>query len=504
MQKLIAYAFLLLFPSFLISQNTWCIQTANPNSGLDGIQTSDGNFVTFTNNPHELMKVDQNGQLLWVKAWDASAYWVIHTLVETSDNGLAVLGTTADMQNTLLIRLDANANVLWEKRIELWNSPLQADWLCPTHDDGGLLLGGGECTLWRYIIRLDNQGNEVWLKQYTGFNPAQTGIFWNVIQAPGTGYYLTYNRVENGDADVGLMKIDETGAPLWAKWMDEGPAGDEVTYMRLNSNGEVAMIGATSNYSPAGQKLTFMTYDGSGNLLNYKVYTDSSNFSPVSFVQTTDGGYLITGNALGADMVLVKTDASGNIQWQGKGNHSNAQISYAMANAPGGMAYLTGWDLGVSHFIAKIDPLTGQGLCGIEPFHFATIQGQVTAVPQVPTITTATVSYFNVTHPFNARAAESVLVCGAFGTAVEMPLEGVSVGPNPFANAIKIELEQAVRDAGVAELMDMQGRVIARRALERGSASLDWEVQGAAEGMLILRLTVDGRSSVTKLARMAD
>lgn len=501
MQKLIAYAFLLFFPSFLIAQNTWFIQTANPNSGLDGIQTSDGGFVTFTNNPHELMKVDQNGQLVWVKAWDASAFWVIHTLVETSDNGLAVLGTTTDMENTLLVRLDANANVLWEKRIELWNSPLQADWLCPTHDDGGLLLGGGECTLWRYVLRLDNQGNEVWLKQYTGLNPAQTGIFWNVVQAPGTGYFLAYNRVENGDADLGLMKIDETGAPLWAKWMDEAPAYDQVNDMIQTANGCVAMMGATSNYSPAGQKLTLLVWDGAGNLLDYKVYADSSNFNPIALIQTMDGGYLMTGIALGGDMVLVKTDGSGNIQWQGKGNYSNSQLSYALANAPGGMAYLTGWDLSVSHFIAKVDPSNGQGLCGMDQYIFSTVTGSAPLVNQTPTVTAATVTYLNVTHPFTNRPAESVLVCGAFGTGVDQPLKGVTVGPNPFANAFRIDLEHAVNAGGTAELLDMQGRVIARKALEVGSRSLDWKLDGIAAGMLLLKLEVDGKRSVTKLVR---
>src|SRR6185295_12992967 len=96
--------------------------------------------------------------------------------------------------------------------------------------------------------------------------------------------------------------------------------------------------------------------DGTGNIQWQNTIGGSSIDDLHSIQQTTDGGYILGGlsgsnisgdkteNSIGAgDYWIVKTDVSGNIQWQNTIGGSNNDLLYSMQQTADGGYFLGGW-----------------------------------------------------------------------------------------------------------------------------------------------------------------
>jgi len=114
-----------------------------------------------------------------------------------------------------------------------------------------------------------------------------------------------------GGCDVYVYKVDACGTLEWEKLFGNG-GDDGGKYVQQTSDGGYIVAGLyNSTYYVLLLKL-----DASGNLQWSKTY----NVGYGLFVQQThDGGFILTGFAAGLafggnDVVLIKTDATGNIQ----------------------------------------------------------------------------------------------------------------------------------------------------------------------------------------------
>lgn len=116
------------------------------------------------------------------------------------------------------------------------------------------------------------------------------------------------------------------------------------------SDGGYAIIGFTTPYGAINQDLLLVKTDSIGNEEWSKVFGGEGNEHGSSVIQTSDGGYALAGStsshgAINGDFWLVKTDPSGNAEWNntfgGRGNdhaYSIIQTSeggYALAGFTG-------------------------------------------------------------------------------------------------------------------------------------------------------------------------
>ncbi|RYY53009.1 MAG: hypothetical protein EOO05_21470, partial [Chitinophagaceae bacterium] len=142
----------------------------------------------------------------------------------------------------------------------------------------------------------------------------------------------------NGGFDGWIVKVDGGGNIKWQKLFG-GSGVEEATAIQQTGDGGFIVVGhsASSNtgtltgvISNGSYDCWIMKLDGNGNIQWQRLLGGGPNDYASAVLQTTDGGYVVAGNATssntgtltgivangGGDGWLIKLDANGNTQWQ--------------------------------------------------------------------------------------------------------------------------------------------------------------------------------------------
>ena len=115
------------------------------------------------------------------------------------------------------------------------------------------------------------------------------------------------------------MKIDANGNVLWTK--NYGGAGDDRgLYLQQTSDGGYIIAGNTTSFGAGGWDAYVIKTDASGNLQWTRTFGGTGEDYSCYVEQTGDGGYIVMGNtgsfgAGGQDVWLLKLDSSGTLLW---------------------------------------------------------------------------------------------------------------------------------------------------------------------------------------------
>jgi predicted secreted protein len=166
-----------------------------------------------------------------------------------------------------------------------------------------------------------------WSKTYGGANAeGMPGTFGhnsypNVIQASDGGFLITGDTCSYGAGhnDAYLVKTDANGEMQWNKTYG-GPMNESAYVLCQTSDGGYAIMCTTTSFGAGGKDAWLLKIDAVGNLQWNKTYGDAGDNDGWMVFQTADGGYALScdTNSFGAggyDAWLIKTDASGNMQW---------------------------------------------------------------------------------------------------------------------------------------------------------------------------------------------
>jgi len=166
------------------------------------------------------------------------------------------------------------------------------------------------------LIRTDSLGNHVWVKTFGGPNP-DFGKY--VRQVSGGGYVILGETFLSGNFDLFLARTDTGGNIIWAKTFG-GSNNEYASSVQQTGSGGFVVISNTQSFGAGQTDVLLIKTDGNGNLQWAKTYGGTLDDSARAIVQTSDGGYIITGttNSFGTgtyDIFLIKTDSSGNLLW---------------------------------------------------------------------------------------------------------------------------------------------------------------------------------------------
>jgi len=133
------------------------------------------------------------------------------------------------------------------------------------------------------------------------------------------GHQFTDHFIAGGNLDVILVKTDSEGSEDWSNTYDAGDT-DFGLSLAPTSDGGYIIVGYSFISAENPYDVLLIKTDGSGNELWLKLFDRSVFDAGRSVQQTTDGGYIITGrtqsaDSLGSDVWLIKTDVSGNEEW---------------------------------------------------------------------------------------------------------------------------------------------------------------------------------------------
>lgn len=170
-------------------------------------------------------------------------------------------------------------------------------------------------------------------------------IYPYVMQTSDGGFLLTGDTSSfgAGSNDAYLVKTDANGVVQWQKTYG-GPLNESACMVWPTNDGGYAIAAITNSYGAGGHDAWLLKTDATGNLQWNKTYGGTGEDMAWIVWQTADGGYLIGGSttSFGAgshDAWLTKTDANGNMLWNKTyGGAGNEFIDIIIRTSDGGYA----------------------------------------------------------------------------------------------------------------------------------------------------------------------
>lgn len=226
--------------------------------------------------------------------------------------------------------------------------------------DGGYIFTGfttsfGAGNFDYYLIKTNEYGDTMWTKSYGGAN---WDYGFSVKQTSDSGYIIAghSDNFSSGLYTAHIIKTNSTGDTLWTKTFGgSNPNGASSYSVQQTTDGGYIITGDT----PLGAgDVSLIKMDSTGNRLWTKAYGGANSYDiAYSVQQTTDEGYILSGftNSFGAgyyDVYLIKTDSIGDTLWTKTYGSSGAEIGWCVQQTADGGYIISGSDsLGHAYII---------------------------------------------------------------------------------------------------------------------------------------------------------
>ena len=310
-------------------------------------QTSDGGYIIGeTGDSYELshpfyslIKIDSTGNMQWNRILSKEYYFDRkQSYIRQTPDGGYILG--GGLYYTRVIKIDPSGNIQWNTIFEGIDSLQQTS-------DGGFLLFGDQ------IIKVGSKGNEQWNRT------CELGLIQSALQISDGSYILSGDKF----SDLWMVKLEKAGPVPVASFtyspdypcidqqilfdasISYDPDGNIINYLWNFQDGNTSNTTEEiiiHSYASEGQYHVNLTVIDNDKLINSssrdiiirkepqpveiwnKTFAGPGIDKAYSVQQTHDGGYIIAGEThyyssdyglAETGLWLVKTDSTGNMQW---------------------------------------------------------------------------------------------------------------------------------------------------------------------------------------------
>ena len=381
-----------------IAGDTWVKTYGGDHNAVSGdmLQTDDGGYlIVGTANlqwePEQLgdvylIRTDPAGEVLWEKTYDRAGYSMGQGIARADDGTLLISGVTSssgDAQDLdgFLLNVDQEGNELWYKT---YGGPLDEylGGLAPAAG-GGYILGGisvdpddfiadpgaagyggleGRSNL--YVVRVDDEGNELWSRRYESEN----NIMGSGAACTEDGGFLVLAAITyfpDPDDDILLLKLDADGNEVWSRLWEEGKSNPHDLIQTSDGNYLIS-----ASYAPlegaeeSKEDFYFIKVDPQGKEIWSTIFGEPDMIDyGVVLAEAADGGFVAVGERTRdhrtreTDIVIAKIDENGNLLWDRSTPASHTMFSSMQRHPDDGFVVLGGMFMG-SRFeilLAKTD-----------------------------------------------------------------------------------------------------------------------------------------------------
>ncbi len=220
-----------------------------------------------TNSRIYLLKTDSLGNKLWDKWLGFGDTWFFYafSIIQTSDNGFAIGGSVnywPDAQgiDPIVIKIDSLGNQEWIKYL---GGPIRDHqaYVSLSHDNqilAGMNIGHTQYGSTGYsgricIVKMDNDGNIFWNKEYSG--DYHTSRLNSLISLPNGNIVATGNYRKDYPHTIGwILKVNSYGDSIWLREYDRYSLSEDSKYqlfdIKTTSDGGLIACGDAAPHEP--------------------------------------------------------------------------------------------------------------------------------------------------------------------------------------------------------------------------------------------------------------
>jgi Secretion system C-terminal sorting domain len=495
----------------------------------------------------------QNPTLVWAKTYGGSKIDLPNAIAVTKDNKYLVAGWTTSndldvgmlrgLSDAWLLKLDENGNILWKKTYGgSDNDGINA--ISQTLDNGFILVGstnssngdvvenkgGSDC----WIIKIDSLGSIQWQKTIGG---SKDESLWSVFQTQNGDYIMGGYSTSNdkdfpqnaGLEDMWILKLNNQGTLIWKKRIGGSKYDllsqitniDDKTFAiaaRTDSQ-DGDMVGALGDFS--------VKMDSSGNIVwkkSFGYYNEGSGLKELYGVTTSKNNMVHVGMKIvergtpppklsySWDFLITKSDTAGNRLWSkhfGGTESERAKSIQALSNGDlliSGSAQsddldVTGHNGGIDFWVIRIDSLGNLKNANCyggsqEDQGYASVldkQGNLIVVGY------STSS--NGTFPQNRGSYDFALIKLKYGLTGTVKTENdvdITVYPNPVEEELRIETPLSILP--VFRLYDVAGKLIYQSKISENIKTID--MHNLPQGFYMLTYQLGNKYHTKKIFKL--
>lgn len=251
--------------------------------GAKILATKDGNFLLIgstksTGNGQKdihVMKVNEQGDLLWEKVFGGALDDVANSIIETNNAEFCIIGNTQSFgrgsRDMYVVWINQEGDLIRQTSYGGVETDGGADLV--EVDNNDLMLFGytrnfGATSIDLFLLRINALGDSLWSQRYGGDEYEESQA---MVQTP-QGDLLLHGHSSSTDPnhDMYTVKVDKNGNQLWAKNYG-GSQHDGGHALLVNNAGNYVLVARSMSFGNGDRNIYLVTTTPDGNIISEDV-----------------------------------------------------------------------------------------------------------------------------------------------------------------------------------------------------------------------------------------